>query len=218
MIVKLPPADGRGKPGHRPSANAAQIVPARESGGGAPDFLDLGVPALDRVAGSWRGLRGREAMPSSDRLYISDFVAEMTYLVIGYRIDDGFQVEFQGAAVRALVGEDLVGTVPTAGSGNTGIAWIARSFAGARALGAPVVDRFLGPTGPQTGVFLPYADPAGRVSVILAAIAMPDTDGVSGTAMPVAASAPSTGPEPPPSPTGGEVVVPMSSARRRPRS
>ena len=89
MIVKLPPTDGRGKPDHRPPANAAQIVPARERGGGAPDFLDLGVPALDRVAGSWRGLRGREAMPSSARLYISDFVAEMTYLVIGYRMDDG---------------------------------------------------------------------------------------------------------------------------------
>ena len=219
MILKLPPKDGRRVTANRKKAGGAGSL--REVDTGRLDVLDTGVAALDRVAGAWRRLRGQSPMPSSDRLYISDLVAEMTYLVIGYRVAEAYRVEFQGAAVRAMLGQDLVGTVPTARDTNPGIAWIARNFAAIRALGAPMLDGFNGPTGPQTGVFLPYGDEFGRVSVILSAIAIPEAgEGIVPLAGPDGGVG---GRDPAAGNTGACVtpsdrVVPFFRARRRPAS
>lgn len=68
-----------------------------------------GGGALKRLRAYWDRQRGSAPAPRADGLYLSDLAAEIPYVLMCFRDEMGFRVEFAGAEAQDLLGFDPTG-------------------------------------------------------------------------------------------------------------
>lgn len=126
---------------------------------------------LGRLLAVWDDQRADAALPDADELFLADLAEIVPNLVLAYRDDrtDCFRIDFAGAAARALLALEPVGTVPEHEVSAHPLAWLGIGFVRARRPAVP------GPqwvrSGAAIGLFLPYGAFDGRVTLILAGVA-----------------------------------------------
>lgn len=143
---------------------AKMIVQLRNVLSGPAGVAGEGV--LGRLNTYWNGKRGPVLAPRADALYLSDLVALIPHVLLCFRDDDVFRVEFAGADVQDLLGFDPTGEVLRADDPERVLAELSRIV--------EVVAASRRPEWPRGSVWsavaLPFVEADNAVSVLLTGI------------------------------------------------
>ena len=144
---------------------------AMDDGGTAFGDLPETARRLERLVAVWQDQRAGAALPDAHELFLADMAEMIPNLLLAYRDEetDEFEIEFAGAAARALLPLEPVGLVPERCPAGHPLAWLGTGFARVRRPAVPGLiwmrDEAL------VGLFLPYGAFDGRVTLILAGLA-----------------------------------------------
>lgn len=127
--------------------------------------VEPGDSVLEGLNAYWEYSRGGERLPLSENLFLSDLVDEMPHVLLAYRDNRLFQVEFAGDNAADLLGGSPIGATTAPHDGlpaavSESIIASAERSAPARAAGAGL--RVL---------CLPFAGAGGDVDLVLAGLA-----------------------------------------------
>lgn len=138
--------------------------------GGWQGGLPEPVRWLERLIAVWHDQRAGAALPDAHELFLADMAEMIPNLVLAYRDEetDDFEIEFAGAAARALLPLEPGGLVPERCPIEHPLAWLGTGFTRVRRPAMPgmIWMREQG----LVGLFLPYGGFDGRVTLILAAL------------------------------------------------
>lgn len=122
--------------------------------------------ALGRLNAYWNTKRGPVLAPRSDTLFLSDLAPVIPHVLMCFRDDEGFRIEFAGAEVQDLLGFDPTGEVLRADDPEVILVALSRAVAVAERCKRPEW-----PGGPGwSAVALPFVEVDASVSVILAGL------------------------------------------------
>jgi len=155
-----------------------------DEGGGTIGRMPDPVRWLERLVAVWRDQRAGATLPAADELFLADMAEMIPHLLLAYRDEDtdDFEIEFAGAAARALLPLEPVGVVPERCPIEHPLAWLGTGFARVR---RPAVPGLLWMRAEGlVGLFLPYGAFDGRVTLVLAGIARWPVDD-DGTVVPL---------------------------------
>lgn len=139
--------------------------------GGIRGQLPETVRWLERLVAVWQDQRGGAAVPDAQELFLADMAEMIPHLLLAYRDEetDEFEIEFAGAAARALLPLEPLGVMPERCPAEHPLAWLGTGFARVR---RPAVPGLLWMRAEGlVGLFLPYGGFDGRVTLVLAGIA-----------------------------------------------
>jgi len=122
-----------------------------------------GEGVLGRLNTYWNGKRGPVLAPRADALYLSDLAALIPHVLLCFRDDDVFRVEFAGADVQDLLGFDPTGEVLRADDPERVLAELSRIVEVVAASRRPEWPRGPG----WSAVALPFVEADNAVSVLL---------------------------------------------------
>lgn len=125
-----------------------------------------GEGVLGRLNTYWSGKRGPVLAPRADALFLSDLAALIPHVLLCFRDDETFRVEFAGADVQDLLGFDPTGEVLRPDDPERVLAEMSRVVEVAASSRRPEWPRGPG----WSAVALPFVDADNLVSVILAGI------------------------------------------------
>lgn len=127
---------------------------------------NAGEGVLGRLNIYWNGKRGPVLAPRADALYLSDLAALIPHVLLCFRDDEGFRVEFAGADVQDLLGFDPTGEVLRPDDPERLLAEMSRVVEVAALSRRPEWPRGPG----WSAVALPFVGADNEVSVLLAGI------------------------------------------------
>jgi len=128
-----------------------------------------GEGVLASLRDYWRAQRGDLATPPAETLYLSDLVAEMPHVLLCFRDEAAYRIEFAGTEVQDILGFDPTGEILLADDAEPLLAALARSADKADRQARPESCRGDG----WRSVLLPFQDARARVTVLLVGVVRP---------------------------------------------
>ena len=125
-----------------------------------------GEGVLGRLNAYWSGKRRPILAPRADALYLSDLAALIPHVLLCFRDDEAFRVEFAGSDVQDLLGFDPTGEVLRPDDPERVLAEMSRVVEVVALSRRPEWPRGPG----WSAVALPFVDADNAVSVLLAGI------------------------------------------------
>jgi hypothetical protein len=123
----------------------------------------IGHATLGRLRAYWKRQRGGAAVPPADGLYLSDLAAELPHVLMCFRDETAFRVEFAGAEVQDLLGFDPTGELLRSDDTAALLAGVARGGDLSAARRRPELTLGAG----WMAIELPFVEEDDRVSVLL---------------------------------------------------
>jgi hypothetical protein len=122
-----------------------------------------GDAMLGRLRAYWTLQCGSARVPRADSLYLSDLAVEMPHVLMCFRDDKAFRVEFAGAEVQDLLGFDPTGELLTQRDPVAILAGVARGIKQAVKRQGPELTRGIG----WSAIELPFFKTRNHISVFL---------------------------------------------------